>query len=431
METSETTVGGQLMSTQTDLGAQLDIPPPEPEWLPAHLRAWEAAHIITPEQVAAIRKLEDAYAEPAESVFRYQRIIAIVSAFGGILLAAGLILLVGSNWADMPRLAKVAFAVGTVVGFEALGYGLRYHSEYRRIGATFLFVGAAAYGAAIMLVAQAYQYPVDDPNLLLLWFAPVLPLAYLVRSPMIAALGIAVGYAAVGYRAADWFELAPSSAGEFGWQVLYLAVGATVAALGYLHHRFGDNLKPMGRPYQWIGSLTVLVFLYLMSFEPWYDRGSAGWLDALPGEAWFMLVVSVVVTVGSAIGLLRSGAGDAKAAAAGIAVSAGVAYAMILTLFAQPAGAPMAPYLVTNLLLIGAQIGLVSVGVTTRQPALVNVSLAFFGLTVVTRYIEVSAGMFATGVSMMMGGALIIGLAWGLERLRRSLITRFELRGGS
>ena len=191
------------MSTQPDSLAQLDAPPPAPEWLPLRLRAWEAAHIITPEQGAAIRELEHTYAEPAESAFRYQRIIAIISAFGGILLAAGLILLVGSNWADIPRLAKVGLAIGAVVGLEALGYGLRYHTEYRRIGATFLFVGAAAYGAAIMLVAQAYQYPLDDPNLLLLWFAPVLPLAYLVRSPMIAALGIAVGYGALGYRTAE------------------------------------------------------------------------------------------------------------------------------------------------------------------------------------------------------------------------------------
>lgn len=419
------------MSTQTDSRAQLDIPPPEPDWLPPRLRAWEAAHIITPEQAAAISELEHTYTGTAESAFRYQRIITIFLAFGGILLAAGLILLVGSNWADIPRLAKVALAVATVVGLEALGYGLRFHTEHRRLGATFLFVGAAAYGAAIMLVAQAYQYPVDDPNLMLLWFAPVLPLAYLVRSPMIAALGIAVGYGALGYRAAEWFERAPSSDAELGSQVLYLAVGATVAAVGYLHHRLGDSFKPMGRPYQWIGSSTVLVLLYLMSFGNWYDQGNAGFLDALPRQVWFVLVVSVVVTVGSAIALLRSGASEARAAAAGIGVSAGVACAMILMLLIQTTAAPTAPYLVTNLLLVGALIGNVAVGVTTRQSALVNMSLAFFGLTVITRYIEVSAGMFATGVSMMLGGALIIGLAWGLERLRRNLITRFELGGGS
>ena len=419
------------MSAPTETLAQLDVPPPEPGWLPAHLRAWEAAEIISAEQAAAIRQLEVAYAEPAENAFRYRRIIAIVSAFGGILLAAGLVLLVGSNWAEISRLAKVGIAILTVVGFEALGYWIRYHTPYRRIGGTFLFVGAAAYGAAIMLVAQAYHYPVDDPNLLLLWFAPVLPLAYVVRSPMIAALGILVGYGALGYRAADWFERAPSSAGEFGWQVLYLAVGAAVAAVGYLHYRFGDSFQSMGRPYQWIGSLTALVFLYAMSFEAWYDGGSSGWLDGLPSEVWFVLAASLVVTVGSAIVLLQRATRETRAAAAGIGVAAGVAYAMILILLAQSTGAATAPHLVTNLLLIGAQIGFVAVGIVTKQPSLVNVSLVFFGLTVVTRYIEASAGMLATGVSMMLGGALIIGLAWGLERFRRNLITRFELRGES
>jgi uncharacterized membrane protein len=419
------------MSAPPDSLVQLGAPPAEPGWLPAHLQAWEEAEIISAEQANAIRKLEDAYAEPAESAFRYQRIIAIVSTFGGILLAAGLILLVGSNWAEIPRLAKVGIAVLTVAGLEALGYWIRFHTPYRRTGGTFLFVGAAAYGAAIMLVAQAYNYPVDDPNLLLLWFAPVLPLAYMVRSPMMAALGIAVGYGALGYRAADWFERAPSSADEFGWHVLYLAVGAGVAAVGFLHNRFGDSVQAMGRPYQWIGSLTALVFLYAMSFEVWYDSGNNGWLDALPSEVWLVLAASSVVTIGSVMLLLQRGTRATRAAAAGVGVAAGAAYAMILVLMTQSTGAATAPYLVTNLLLIGTQIGLVGVGVATKQPSLVNVSLVFFGLTVVTRYIEASAGMFATGVSMMLGGALIIGLAWGLERFRRSLNTRFELRGES
>ena len=420
------------MSAPTETLAQLDVPPPEPGWLPAHLRAWEAAEIISASKRLRSASSRIAYAEPAENAFRYQRIIAIVSAFGGILLAAGLVLLVGSNWAEIPRLAEGGDRHTSRSSASRLSAtGSATTRDYRRIGGTFLFVGAAAYGAAIMLVAQAYHYPVDDPNLLLLWFAPVLPLAYVVRSPMIAALGILVGYGALGYRAADWFERAPSSAGEFGWQVLYIAVGAAVAAVGYLHYRFGDSFQSMGRPYQWIGSLTALVFLYAMSFEAWYDGGSSGWLDGLPSEVWFVLAASLVVTVGSAIVLLQRATRETRAAAAGIGVAAGVAYAMILILLAQSTGAATAPHLVTNLLLIGAQIGFVAVGIVTKQPSLVNVSLVFFGLTVVTRYIEASAGMLATGVSMMLGGALIIGLAWGLERFRRNLITRFELRGES
>ncbi len=77
-----------------------------------------------------------------------------------------------------------------------------------------------------------------------------------------------------------------------------------------------------------------------MSFEQWYGQGNAGFLDALPIEVWFVLVASVVVTVGSAIVLLRSGASEARAAVAGIGVSAGVAYAMILMLLIQSTGAP-------------------------------------------------------------------------------------------
>lgn len=402
--------------------------PPSPRWLKRRLRAWEGARIITHDQAMGIREFEDTHADAAESAFRYQRVIVTVSAFGGILLAAGIMLLVGSNWADLGRLSKVAIAVATVVGIESAGYWLRYHTAYRRTGGTFLFVGAAAYGAATMLVAQAYHYSIDDPNLLVLWFVPVLPLAYLVRTRMIAALGIGVGYAALGYRAADWFDRPGSD--DFGWQLVYLAVGGSVVAVGYLHDRFRDGeLRSIGRPFLWIGSLTVLGITYAMSFEGWYQSwGGARGLDVIPIEVWIVIVFSVIVAGGAVIALL-AGMDRLAASAAGVGVGAGATYVVTLILLVHPAGASTVPFVLVNLAMFGAVVGYVAVGVVTRQEALINLALVFFGLAVVSRYIEIGGGMFGTSVSMMLGGVLLIGLAWGLERLRRNLLTRYELRG--
>jgi hypothetical protein len=76
-------------------------------------------------------------------------------------------------------------------------------------------------------------------------------------------------------------------------------------------------------------------------------------------------------------------------------------------------------------------VGFVVVGILTRHEVLVNLSLVFFGIAVITRYIEIGGGMFGTAVSMMVGGVLFIGLAWGLERVRRTLLSRFELAGAT
>jgi uncharacterized membrane protein len=322
----------------------------------------------------------------------------------------------------------VLIAIAGVVTLEGVGYGLRFHTPYHRIGSTFLFIGSAAYGGAIFLVAQAYNYPLDDPNLFLMWFAPVLPMAYLLRSQMITALGIAVGYGALGFRAADWLD-AGGGLEDYGWQTLYVVVGVAVAAVGYLHHR-SEAMRPMGRPYQWIGSLTVLVLLYVMSFENWYEDGIDGWLGDIPGAMWLAIGVAVAVTVIAVVALATDGSDSARPALAGLAVPAAAGYLLIgILLFGS--AATTVSFVLANLVLFASLVGFVGVGILTRQEALVNLALAFFGLAVASRYLEIGGGMFGTAVSMMLGGVLLIGLAWGLERLRRSLLARFELGGES
>ena len=52
--------------------------------------------------------------------------------------------------------------------------------------------------------------------------------------------------------------------------------------------------------------------------------------------------------------------------------------------------------------------------------------LAVFAVAVFARYLEIGAGMLGTGTSMVVGGALLIGLGVGLERARRSIVARMH-----
>ena len=411
----------------------LETPQPDPGWLRNRVREWESAEIITHEQAGSILEFEEERAGAVEQAVGVHRIIGIVSGFGGLLLGAGLLLLVASNWADIPRLARVAIAIAAVVTIQGAGYGLKYRTAYHRTGATFLLLGAIAYGGAIFLVAQTYNYSLDDPSLLLLWFLPTLPMAYLVRSPGIAALGILVGYGALGYRLAEWLDGRRSW--DYWWQGVFILAGVAVTALGYLHHG-RQTLRPMGRPFQWIGSMTVLVILYAMSFEGWY--GSVGvlrhvglrrWaLESVPFGMWVVIVGAFVTTLVSAA-LVRQRGTLHRPQLAGIAVPAIAGYMLVVLLAAEHPRSSLIPFAIANVLLFGALVGFVVVGILTRQEALVNLSLVVFGIAVITRYIEIGGGMFGTAVSMMVGGVLFIGLAWGLERVRRTLLSRFELAG--
>ncbi len=413
------------MNTDPSTAEQPVEAEPSRAWLDDRVREWQDAEIITAEQASAIVALEAGRQKSATNAYRYGRLIGLISAFGAILLGVGLILLVAANWADLPRITKVAIAILVVVALESVGFWLRYHTEYVRTGGAFLFVGAAAYGGAIALVGQTYNYPTDDPNLLVVWFLPVLPLAYIVRSQMVAALAIVVGYWAIGIRAAEWLDFFDDDRVLFVWQTLYLALAAGVVAIGYLHERW-ENVRLLGRPYEWIGSTTILVLLYIMGFEFWYDDPEP-WLAVIPTQVWILLAAGLALMAAASVRLAQSrqDAGPVESVG-GILVPGIAAYLLIGLMMVAPAVSSGVMFVLENLLTLVTLVGLVAVGVATRREALVNVSVLVFGIVVFTRYLAIGFGMFGTSLALIVGGLLLIAMAWALERLRRDLIARIE-----
>ncbi|MBT8249846.1 MAG: DUF2157 domain-containing protein [Acidimicrobiia bacterium] len=391
---------------------------PDSAWLSGRVDDWTDRNIISTDQAEAILQFEGDRRGAVDKAANYSRLIAVVSAFGGILLGVGLILFVGSNWADIPRLAKVGLAILTVVALEGVGFWLKYYTDYVKTGGTFLLVGALAYGGAIALVAQTYNYPIDDPWILFLWFLPILPLAYIVRSQIMAALAILVGYWAIGTRVSS----SVARFDDFSWIALYVTIGATIVAVGYAHSRW-DEFAFMGRPYQWIGSTTVLGILYVMGFRGWWDDNGSNLPNGTPVWLWGLIIIGAIVISGVAFDVLHRRT-DAKPIAAGVLIPAGAAAALLILMVAEGPAGLMA--VLINLIMLGALGGLVWVGIATRQEALVNVSTLVFGITVITRYLEIGFGMLNTSLALMVGGLLLIGLSWFLERLRRGFIAQME-----
>ena len=75
-----------------------------------------------------------------------------------------------------------------------------------KAGTAVILLAAVMYGAAIHLVAQAYHIPVNSPNLVVLWFVGVLPLAYVTRSHSVLTLAIVLFLAGIGFRGQEWLS---------------------------------------------------------------------------------------------------------------------------------------------------------------------------------------------------------------------------------
>jgi len=69
---------------------------------------------------------------------------------------------------------------------------------------------------------------------------------------------------------------------------------------------------------------------------------------------------------------------------------------------------------------------LVVYGALSRQRGFVNTGVLAFGLGIVTRFIDLIGGLADTGTLFVLGGVVLLGTAWAMERWRRSVVARIE-----
>ena len=79
-----------------------------------------------------------------------------------------------------------------------------------------------------------------------------------------------------------------------------------------------------------------------------------------------------------------------------------------------------------NLLLLAAIIGLVFAAYFLRREAFMNIALIFFGLDIVTRYFELSWGLFDRSLVFIVAGLILLGGGFLLERGRSKMVQRME-----
>lgn len=388
---------------------------------------WVTADLITTEQAEAISTYHSEHHLDDARSRGFRRMVSVLSVFGAVLVGAGILLVVASNWQMFTPLTKAAIAIGIFAAIELLGYAIGFRTGYRHTGEAVLFIGAVAYGGAIFLVAQTYNRPLDDNSLFLFWLVPVFPLAYVVRSRLISALAIAVTFGVIGYQLPDWIE--STSTGTLAVATTYLLLGAAVVSIGGVQ-RDVPALRYLAPPWEWLGSATIVAVLFIMSFRILYDWTDGGWIQQISGSLQTILVMAGVLAAAGVVTrtALRKRFDKYVAVTASITGIAIIASSFLIT---APFNYDLVSFAVMNLLLFLALVVLMVGGVATGRQSLVNIALVVFAITVFARYIEIGAGMLGTGAAMIFGGALLIGLGIGLERFRRSLVARMPEAEGA
>ncbi len=124
-------------------------------------------------------------------LFSFGSILAVMAA---LLLGAAILLLVATNWEEIPRLIRVAGLFAIILAGYVGGAVVKSRGQ-EAIGEALWLVAAAAFGGSIALIGQMYHLPGDGSSALLTWCFGTVLAAVVLRSEPLTIASAAIGTA--------------------------------------------------------------------------------------------------------------------------------------------------------------------------------------------------------------------------------------------
>ncbi len=353
------------------------------------------------------------------------KLLVILSILGGVLISGGIILLIASNWRDIPRLVKLAAGLALMLGAHFGGWRLRQSGRQPVVGEALHLLGSGLFLANIALVGQIYNLSSRPPNAILLWLAGIAALPWLLRSKaqhilVLCAFGLWLGLEMNQNDSVLYFG------GEARQCMFYAILGIVLWGAGIQLGRTG--FAEFGPATEKFGLVAMHIAAYPLALGFYYDSdrvASGAWLLAGSFTA-LALVLLLLSTRNESLLPNRQWRWTWAGALTGVLALAWVGLRVKSNSnwgydFRHAGAHWIAIPARFFLCQLQAQIGLLR-----RSPWLVNVAITFLGLYVITAYFELFGSMQTTGLMFVISGVLLIALAVYLERKRRGLLQRMR-----
>ena len=391
-----------------------------PSLLQREVAEWERDGTITPEQAQAILARYPEDTTDYEAARRRQALVVGLSVLGAVLVGLGVITFFAANWNDISRGVKLGSLIAGVLLSYGSGYLLWQRLGYTAVGLALVLLGCIIFGAAIHLIGQIYNLPVDHPNLTAFWFLGVLPLAYVTRSRPVMVLTIVLFLVAVAFRLNYW-EGYIGRVEVIGILALYLGLGIAIYSIGQVNARI-VGWERMGEVFRAVGLVISFGALYLLTFTEVHDDSRT--VEDLAYRYWALAYIAAAVAVVS-----LGWATWLQSRQSRLAISEIAEFAAVVILLAAahlvvwiPTGVEAIFAIVFNVLFALSVLGMLVAAYLQGNENRVNLSLGLIALLLISRYFEFSTTLF--DLSLVFVGAGVILLAGGflLERGRRRLL---------
>jgi uncharacterized membrane protein len=387
------------------------------------LNRWQSAGVLDAEMASRIRTFESERNGPsAQNSTRlgWQGTVALV--LGAILLACGVVLFVSAHWEEISPGARYVLVMAMVAVLHLGGAAAR--ERYLGLSSALHAVGTIATGAAIALVGQIFNIQEHWPAAVLLWAIAAFVGWALLRDEAQQTLTLLLFpawiisefcYATQSYIGQDVYI------GRFliVWAVLYLTV-----FLGSKHKIVQGILFAAAAI-----SAVVAVLLMIESWRSWYGQHAFlpfhtrvwGWIDIalLPliivlfrlRKSFIPVMAAIILAI--ALPWCNNTWVQHYQYASGVSGS-----------YTQSE-----PNLVAHALVAAFCVFLIWWGVRMASKALVNLGIIGFALTVIWFYLSDIFDKVGRSLGLIGIGILFLAGGWGLEKMRRRLLTRMALTG--
>lgn len=354
------------------------------------------------------------------------KFLAILSMIGAVLVAAGIILLISANWNEIPRGVKIAAGVALMLGAHGAGWWLREgRGDYRKTGEALHLVGAGLFLGNIALLGQIYHLVSRPPNAILLWWAGIAALPWILRSKALHLLSLL----AFGL----WFGLEINERGSclfFGNSenqiLLYALMGLVYLGAGYALRR--TRHAEFSGPTEKLGLLGFLFFAYPLTW---------GIFDHHYGEkpaiaAWVFPAMCAVALAGCAFGVSTLKHLTRQWRWTWVLTLAGAVALLAGQMYFAPAqswdhgGHDFGYHWIAALGLFVFCLLQIQVGIQERAPFMVNLGIAFIALDIIATYIRLIGSMARTGLMFLISGVFLIAFGIYLEKKRRRLMAQMK-----
>lgn len=371
-----------------------------------YLERWAKAGLIESPTAERVR----AYEQDQEKSRGLRWPIVIAIAFGGLLLAAGILLFVAAHWDKLSPVQRFAIVLALVGVLHVAGAVAA--TRFGVLSTVLHAVGTICLGAGIFLTGQIFHLQEHWPGGVMLWALGAWVAWALLRDWPQAAL---VAILTPAWLGGEWSE---ATRGWVGSDTI-LCAGLLLLAITYLTARLQEQATPVRKTLMWIGGLTLIpaaalviesgVFGYGGSLSLPWGYHLLGWAAALLPPlalAWWLRGKHVWLNLIAAFWV------------AALSVTR-------LRFRANEAGPfKSADDLAMYALCALGSIGLIAWGMREGRKERVNLGIAGFALTVLFFYFSTVMDKMGRSASLIGLGLLFLLGGWLLEKTRRRLLAQ-------